>query len=216
MGEYVRHSVNAEDSALELTNLYDAPLVAAAWRYKCETVRSEAFLDVSLSSAEPWGKGRTIPSTRLPESGCATTITAIIFADGKEVGDPKVLEQLHEHRALFWDEVHRLRQEDILSTKAPLFEWTPTKSVANLQARLAALPHGNDVYPDENDGYRGQALQLLIKELQAYQAQATADPSDPAFHKGKLLKFLQEWDEGLSSPTYSTERTYWRESWQPK
>lgn len=136
MDSYVRHSVNSDGTALEVANLYGAALVAGAWTYKCDRVMSEGFVDAARSSIAPWEKGQKLATTRLPEPGCTTTVTALIFADGKEVGDPAVLKQLHEHRVVAWDEIHRLRQEDILSLKVPLAQWDPVQSVAKLQARL--------------------------------------------------------------------------------
>lgn len=208
--EYLSHSPNPvveEGHGVDVTSRYAAPLVAYTWTRFCSgQLRNSGYADVATTSAEPWSAGRITIS--YADTGCKVSVTALIFADGKEAGDQTALTKLHEHRAVDWDEVHRMRQEDILSTKTPLIEWNPAKSVAELQARLAMMTDASD-----EGGYRRAELQLLIKELQDCLATSASDPERYASRKAKFIKYLQEWDEGLSLPTYPTSRTYWRYTW---
>jgi hypothetical protein len=58
-----------------------------------------------LNNSKPVEQGKII-STASAGGGCSGGITAAIFADGTELGDPAVLRGMHNCRAAAREEVH--------------------------------------------------------------------------------------------------------------
>jgi hypothetical protein len=90
---------------LNITNLYTAPLVAVSWSYKCDEPPIKGFRgfqDSALWHASPLAKGTSQSLANL--GTCKGGLTAILFADGKVIGDPLAIKQIYDRRAFAYDE----------------------------------------------------------------------------------------------------------------
>jgi len=157
-------------NTIELTNLYNFSLVAASWSYTCDgSARRRGSGDAALVFTDAVAQGSKFPGMSA-ENVCTGTITAAIFADGKELGDPAVLRRMHNCRKASWEELHRTLKEDILAV--PFSNWDVDSALNKLRARRAEFPtfiSVDHVDPEHEDdrGCRMDTLDWLISRAKS-------------------------------------------------
>jgi hypothetical protein len=192
-----------------LTNLYDSPLVAVSWDYKCNGsrwTRHRGFLDAALAYSEPWPKGAVV-GTSAAGVGCKGGITAVVFADGRELGDAQGLKQIHDRRRYAREEMRLILDEGILGV--PPSQWDPEQSLTKLQARIAQLPEPTSQNIDEVDQDKS-TLQDLIRSIEDYRSEVKANPNVYLPRTGKYIENLQRWEQGLASTSYPSTTFRWK------
>jgi hypothetical protein len=202
---------NAPEVAV--TNLYSAGLVEISWTYsKCADgphFRHSGHQDLADTLGNPTVQGETVqtPSAR----GCSGGITAAIFADGKELGDPDALRQIHDCRRAKREEVHRTLEDDIF--KFPLSGWDPESSVKKLKDRRAQFPM--NLYTDDPNvgalqACRTSTLEYLASAIEDYRTSVARNPSKFEPRRAMFLQYLKEMEQALESPIYPSSRTWWK------
>ena len=196
-----------------VTNMYSSGLVALNWEYHgcpgaVRTARS-GYTDLALGLGNPRAQGQTEQAANA-EIGCSGGITAAIFTDGKELGDPETLRQIHECRRVASEEIHRTFEEDI--STVPQNDWDPASSVQKLKARRAQFPMY--YYTDDNkavalQGCRTDAIDYVRSSIEAYRSNVASNPAKYEPRRGMFLQYLREIELALKSPTYPSRRTWW-------
>lgn len=144
--------------------------MAASWSYECDGLaRRRGYGDAALVFADAVAQGSKFPGMSA-ENVCTGTITAAIFADGKELGDPAVLRRMHNCRKASWEELHRTLKEDILAV--PFSNWDVDSALNKLRARRAEFPtfiSVDHVDPEHEDdrGCRMDTLDWLISRAKS-------------------------------------------------
>ncbi len=197
-----------------LVNLYSAPLVAAYWDYKCpgraDFHRQGGSSDAALAFAAPAVTGDTF-NIVAPREGCEGQITAIVWADGKEIGDPPVLKQFHDCREAAWDEMHTFLSAHVYNMSPD--QWDARVSAEMLKARLApeetTTLHGLNLHDTATHVCRANALQFLAQSIESYRSFVANNPDQLIHRRGLFLEFLKEWEAALHSPNYPANRLTW-------
>lgn len=196
-----------------VTNLYASGLVALYWDYyKCPggvSAANSGKTDLALGLGNPLAQGQTLQAASA-ETGCSGGITAAIFADGKELGEPETLGQIHSCRSAAAEEIHRTFEEDI--STVPQGGWDPASSIAKLKARRSQFPMY--LYTDNPreaalQACRTVAIDYLRSSMESYRASVTSDPAKYGPRRGMFLQYLKEIEQALRSRAYPTRRTWW-------
>ena len=191
--------------SVELTNLYAFGLVAVSWDIQCDgSARHRGSGDAALAFANAVAQGSTFPAGSAGV-GCTGGITAAIFTDGKELGDPAVLRQMHNCRKAAWEELHRTLKEDILAV--PFSRWDIDSGLGKLRARRAEFPTSISVdhqVPEHEDDRvcRMQTLDYLTSIIADYRSDMVKDPSKYPKRAESFLRYLAGWEGALTSATY--------------
>lgn len=195
-----------------VVNLYTAGLVAFSWNYdECgRSARHSGNADLAWTLGKPWERGQSTP-VGTAASGCTGVITAAVFADGKELGNPDVLRGIHNCRKARWEEVHRTLKEDILAV--PLSAWDPDLSVSKLRERRAQF--SMYLYTDDSNAAAMQAcrtgtIEFLTSQIEDYQSSVKSNPEKYEPRRFIFLEYLKEIETALTSSTYPTNRTWWK------
>jgi hypothetical protein len=195
-----------------VTNLYPSALVAFSVNYRCDGAHSKghgSYADAAMIYTAPIRTGESdgIPS---PGSGCQGGIVTALWADGKEMGDPNELRNMHDCRAVALEELKKTLHEDILAV--PQEKWDPAVSVANLKARRAQFA-GNTHFEDPHDirtfNCRAEEITYLITSVEQFRSGMANDPVKFGRLKGFYLQYLREWEQALASPTYPEKPVWW-------
>lgn len=191
-----------------IKNLYSEGLVAYHWVDECSRNRSGGS-DAALTLTKPLEPGKTQRmGFERPE---CIHITAALFADGKELGDPAVLRQMHDCRSAEAEEFHQTLLED--RPKIYLSTWDPESSLSRLYAREGVFKESlNSGDPDEVNihGCHLIGLETLIGMFKDYQSSVAAEPAKYGRRKGLFLRYLEGIDDALSSITYPSGQTWWK------
>ena len=142
-------------------------------------------------------------------------VTLVVFADGKEVGDPAALRQLHVCRIAARDEMHRLLSEDILTH--PPAEWNPDHTLELLKSWRAAIHLPFDMKitsPEaaEEQLCREHELDRILASVKDYEASVLADPARYGSRKKMYVDYLIDWDSWLGRDTYPEQPMWWKDA----
>lgn len=194
-----------------LVNHYDAALVAAYWDYPCAPAdRAVAgSSDVALNYSKPAETGSAFRITG-PEDSCAGRITAVVWADGNEIGDAAVLRTHHACRSATWSELHRTLAEDIFKVRPD--RWDPQASVDKLEVR--SRPFQETTHLESRDSAavvacRANAIDTQIRYIRDYQSAAAAQPDKSLQLRFQFLRYLRDWEQALNSPIYPEKPIWW-------
>jgi hypothetical protein len=194
-----------------VTNLYSAALVAYSTDYQCDGTHSlghRGYGDAAMIYTTPvaTGKSEGIPS---PGPGCKGGVTTAIWADGKEMGDPDELRNIHDCRAVALEELQATLEGDIL--KVPPDKWEPDVTIAKLKARRAQFPNNSEI--DAPHGVRVwncriEEIEYLTSSIEQFRSTMAKHPT-AYLMRGFFLQYLRDWEKGLSSFTYPERPTWW-------
>lgn len=196
----------------ELINHHSAPLVAAFWDYLCpgrgDFSGHGGSSDAAMNFAPPADTGAAF-QIAAPREGCEGKVTAIVWADGKEIGNPVVITQFHDCRAAAWDEMHTFLDANVFNF--PQDKWDPVVSVERLKGKLApeGTLHGLGPHDYAIHICRGQILQSLTQSLENYRSVVANQPDQLIQRRGLFLQYLKEWEQALIAPSYPTSRIWW-------
>ena len=213
---------------VDLTNLDSSALAAVFWDYRCPfrplaaagstgsapqmgLGRHTGRFDVALNHGYALKTGESLHLAAFPQ-GCSGGPTAIIFADGREFGDPVVLKRLHDCRAVAKEDLDTVLHQDILT--APISAWDPAQSLARLKARKATFHFpmdGNTM--DENamemQNCRVFEIDNIATGISEFQSDEAADPAYYTNRRGAFLEAMLEKDRLMTSPAYKRSGIYW-------
>jgi hypothetical protein len=135
-------------------------------------------------------------------------VTAIVWADGKEIGAPEVLKQFHDCRTAAWDELHTFLASSVFSL--PPDQWDPSASVELLKGRLAQeATFRLNAHDMAVHVCRHNILQTLAQSIEDYRSLVAKEPDELLHRRGLFLQFLKDWQAALISPTYPSNRIKW-------
>ncbi len=193
-----------------LINHYSAALVAAYWEYPChaDDVAAAGYSDVAESFASPAETGEAFQIGGAQDR-CPGKITAAIWADGNEIGDPEVLREFHDCRTAAWDEMHRFLKANVFAF--PADKWDPSVSSANLKQKLALEETLQNVSAHDFavHGYSVAVLAFLAQSMDDYRAVIEQHPDQLIQRRGMFLRYLKEWEQALNSPIYPEKPIWW-------
>jgi len=232
MEGHVRVTPYAEDKVY-LTNLDSSPLTAATWDYRCPFQpltsggsdspkmglgRRTGRFDVALNHGYPLKTGESLHLTRTGD-GCSGMITAIIFADGSEFGDPVILRRLHECRAVAKEELDTVLHQDILAV--PISTWDPAQTLAKLQARKATFHFPMDMNStDENtmemQNCRVFEIENIASGISEFQSSEAGDPAYYTPRRSVFVEAMLEKDRLMTSSTYKRSNINWKKPILPQ
>jgi hypothetical protein len=189
--------------------------VALTYEYKCSDPEHPGYSgkdDAAANYSNPWEQGQT-DEILGPRAGCEGGITAAIWADGKELGNPKALQGIHDCRTVAREEIHLALEGEILAT--PTSQWDPARSIAKLKVHHADLKqtiYTDDAHAAAMRGCQASEVSGLILDIEDFQKNSSREPDKYATQKGDFLRYLLEMEQALGSPTYPTIRTWWKHS----
>jgi hypothetical protein len=210
MDEYVRTFETlgyGDGSMLHAVNLYRSPLAAMSWEYQCENVsfkKITGYLDAALEYSSAIATGAdsgALVDTRT----CSGRLTALVFADGKEVGSETALKQIYNRRAFAYGELHDFLTRDLLGK--PLIEWNPGRSISALQARSDLLQRPYE--HSEEIIVRAAIVLRLTTLIQELEDASKDDHHDQLLRRHQFVVDITNWDANLISNTFSrNKRTF--------
>lgn len=195
-----------------LTNLYSSPLVDFTFAEKC-TDGHHGFHgenDAAVNNRGPSLPGQTV-RVDYAVAGCTYGIMSAIWADGKEFGDPALLRDTHECRAIEEEEVHLALEGEI--SKVPVSQWDPALSLTKLKKHLDDFPlytYTDDMHAVAMQGCHKTEIAALIDAIQGFQKNASQEPDKYALQRGRFLLYLKEIEKALGSPTYPAAPFWWK------
>jgi hypothetical protein len=207
----VVHAPTASPAAM-LLNHYSSALVAAYWDYKCpgggDFTGHGGSSDAALNYSTPAETGGSF-QIAAPHDGCEGKVTSVIWADGKEIGDPAVLKEFHDCRNAAWEEMSDFLKTGVFNL--PTDKWDPRISVEMLKTKLAPEAELRDLSHHDLAIYvcRRQVLQSLAQSIEDFRSSAATNPDQLVQRRGLFLQYLKEWEQALISPTYPATRTWW-------
>ncbi|HVC47741.1 MAG TPA: hypothetical protein VND90_10880 [Terracidiphilus sp.] len=217
MGGYLKLTFETKEiegaPIIDVTNLYHSPLVAVAWKYRCDDPEHKGHdgnIDAAMTYSEPWAAGQTLRTTSAWK-GCTGGITAAIWADGKELGDLSTLQEIHECRDVNAEVFHSALEEGIL--KSPISEWDPARSLEELKTRRAQF--AKPLYTDNHDlgwvkSCHWRSLDYLIYQIKNYQSSVEEDPNRYGARRDLFVQYLMEMEKASNARTFPTHHMSWK------
>jgi hypothetical protein len=201
-----------EKPSVALTNVSTLGLVAYQWDNVCVGHSNEGgsgWSDAASTLSPPLKQGEL--AMRGYDRPQCLRITAAIFADGTEIGDPAALSHIHDCRTAEAAEIH----QTIAENRANIYssEWDPEPSIARLKKRIAPYQITNytdDPKETEMSTCHWVALSFLIHELQDYQSSLNEDPGKYGPRKIRLWRYLMSIETELGSTAYLPQYSYWK------
>jgi hypothetical protein len=224
MEEHVKLTPYA--SKVDLTNVDSSALTAVFWDYRCPfkpllpsasggprmgVSRHTGTFDVALTHGYPLKTGDSLHMAAFP-AGCSGGPTAIIYADGREFGDPVVLRRLHDCRAVSKEELDQVLHQDLLLV--PISRWDPQQSLDKLKARKAAFHFPMDDTMDENakemQSCRVFEIDNIATGIAEFQSSEAGDPAYYTPSRSVFLEGMLEKDRLMTSSTYKRSNINWK------
>jgi len=201
-----------EKPTVALTNISTLGLVAYQWDNVCpghSDVGGPGWSDLASTGSPPLKQGGlTMQGYQRPE---CLRITAAIFADGTELGDPGALSHLHDCRTVEAAEIH----QTIAENRANIYsrEWNPELTIALLKKRMApylVTRYTDDPKETEMSTCHWVALGFLIHEIQDYQSHLNEDPEKYGPRQIVLWRYLVGIENALGKTVYLPQYIYWK------
>jgi hypothetical protein len=196
-----------------IKNLYSSPIVALSASSHCtihpENARARSMIDSALWYATPYlypGRSRILSTN--PD--CATAVAAVVFADGKAVGDQDEINQIYRRRVYAVEEIDHLLKDDIgpqtanarvAAGRNRISAWDPEASIEFLKARR---PGQHVTGADQADEFstRHSVQRHIIERMQAFEKTLSADPKTAEDQKKIFTGGLLRWRECLTSKEF--------------
>jgi hypothetical protein len=168
--------------------------------------------DAASSYAPPWKPGQSVYVS--VSQGCgAPRLTAAVFADGLEVGDPQALRLRHKYRAAILEELQKTLDDDVLPSFNSTAGWDPQASVNRLKARHSAFPttfHDGDPPRPDEEAMRIAIVEYLTSAIEDYRTVVANDPVTRDLRTALFVRYLKDWEVALKSKTYPAAPKWWK------